>query len=141
MFRVENGSWEQLKNDAQLIRTQVFIVEQKIAEPYEWDDQDAISQHFIVYDQDKPIATARILKNHSVGRVAVLEEYRGKGIGRLMMLEIIAEAQKQHRPYLQLSSQFHATSFYENLGFNVLGHIYDDCEIPHINMMIPIKSV
>ncbi|MHA3982998.1 GNAT family N-acetyltransferase [Acinetobacter venetianus] len=138
MFSVKQGSWDQLQQDAKLIRKLVFISEQNIPEQDEWDDQDAISQHFVVYDQNQPIATARLLANNSVGRVAVLKAYRGQGIGRLIMLEIIAYAQAQKRPNLQLSSQVHAISFYEKLGFSIQGDEYDECGIPHIEMVMPI---
>lgn len=138
MFSVKYGSWDQLQQDAKLIRELVFISEQNIPEQDEWDDQDAISQHFVVYDQNQPIATARLLVNNSVGRVAVLKAYRGQGIGRLIMLEIIAYAQAQKRPNLQLSSQVHAISFYEKLGFSIQGDEYDECGIPHIEMVMPI---
>ena len=138
MFSVKQGSWDQLQQDAKLIRKLVFISEQNIPEQDEWDDQDAISQHFVVYDQNQPIATARLLANNSVGRVAVLKAYRGQGIGRLIMLEIIAYAQAQKRPSLQLSSQVHAVSFYEKLGFSIQGDEYDECGIPHIEMVMPI---
>lgn len=138
MFSVKQGSWDQLQQDAKLIRKLVFISEQNIPEQDEWDDQDAISQHFVVYDQNQPIATARLLANNSVGRVAVLKAYRGQGIGRLIMLQIIAYAQAQKRPSLQLSSQVHAISFYEKLGFSIQGDEYDECGIPHIEMVMPI---
>lgn len=138
MFSVKQGSWDQLQQDAKLIRKLVFISEQNIPEQDEWDDQDAISQHFVVYDRNQPIATARLLVNNSVGRVAVLKAYRGQGIGRLIMLEIIAYAQAQKRPSLQLSSQVHAISFYEKLGFSIQGDEYDECGIPHIEMVMPI---
>ena len=138
MFSVKQGSWDQLQQDAKLIRELVFISEQNIPEQDEWDDQDAISQHFVVYNQNQPIATARLLANNSVGRVAVLKAYRGQGIGRLIMLEIIAYAQAQKRPSLQLSSQVHAISFYEKLGFSIQGDEYDECGIPHIEMVMPI---
>ena len=138
MFSVKQGSWDQLQQDAKLIRELVFISEQNIPEQDEWDDQDVISQHFVVYDRNQPIATARLLVNNSVGRVAVLKTYRGQGIGRLIMLEIIAYAQAQKRPSLQLSSQVHAISFYEKLGFSIQGDEYDECGIPHIEMVMPI---
>jgi len=138
MFSVKYGSWDQLQQDAKLIRKLVFISEQNIPEQDEWDDQDAISQHFVVYDHNQPIATARLLTNNSVGRVAVLKAYRGQGIGRLIMLQIIAYAQAQKRPSLQLSSQVHAISFYEKLGFSIQGDEYDECGIPHIEMVMPI---
>lgn len=140
MFRVQSGHWDKLEQDAKFIRKQVFIIEQNIPEEEEWDDQDMISDHFVVYDQDQPIATARLLQNNSVGRVAVLKAYRGQGIGRMIMLEIIRQAHQQDRTFLQLSSQVHAISFYEKLGFSIQGDAYDECGIPHIKMQLVIET-
>jgi len=50
MYHLKQGRWDQLQQDAKLIRTQVFIVEQHIPEAEEWDDHDAISQHFVIYE-------------------------------------------------------------------------------------------
>jgi predicted GNAT family N-acyltransferase len=141
MYQVKHGRWDQLQQDAKLIRTQVFICEQGITEADEWDDQDLISQHFVIYDQDQPIATARLLENNSVGRVAVLKAYRGQGLGQMIMLEIISYAQKQRRSVLTLSSQVHAISFYEKLGFTVQGNSYDECGIPHIEMTMSLNTL
>jgi predicted GNAT family N-acyltransferase len=141
MYQVKHGRWDQLQQDAKLIRTQVFICEQGITEADEWDDQDLISQHFVIYDQDQPIATARLLENNSVGRVAVLKAYRGQGLGQMIMLEIISYAQKQRRSVLTLSSQVHAISFYEKLGFTVQGNSYDECGISHIEMTMSLNTL
>ena len=138
MYQVKQGNWDQLQQDAKLIRTLVFIQEQGIAEADEWDEQDEISQHFVIYDQDQPIATARLLQNNSVGRVAVLKAYRGQGLGQMIMLDIIAFAKQQERAFLHLSSQVHAMSFYQQLGFVVQGDEYDECGIPHIEMRMPL---
>ncbi|AWA47145.1 GNAT family N-acetyltransferase [Acinetobacter junii] len=140
MFRVQSGHWDKLEQDAKFIRKQVFIIEQNIPEEEEWDDQDMISDHFVVYDQDQPIATARLLQNNSVGRVAVLKSYRGQGIGRMIMLEIIRQVHQQDRKFLQLSSQVHAISFNEKLGFSIQGDAYDECGIPHIKMQLVIET-
>ena len=141
MYRIKQGHWDQLQQDAKLIRTQVFICEQGITEADEWDDQDLISQHFVIYDQDQPIATARLLENNSVGRVAVLKAYRGQGLGQMIMLEIISYAQKQGLSVLTLSSQVHAISFYEKLGFTVQGNPYDECGISHIEMTMNLNTL
>jgi len=138
MYQVKQGNWDQLQQDAKLIRTLVFIQEQGITESDEWDEQDAISQHFVIYDQDQPIATARLLQNNSVGRVAVLKAYRGQGLGQMIMLDIIAFAKQQERAFLHLSSQVHAMSFYQQLGFVVQGDEYDESGIPHIEMRMPL---
>ena len=135
-FTIRTGRWDELQNDAKLIREQVFIQEQQIAVADEWDAEDAVSVHFVVYDQDQPIATARLLKNNSVGRVAVLKSHRGTGIGKLLMQQITQQAKHQQREFLKLSSQVHAIQFYAGLGFKVEGEQYLDCGIPHIDMRL-----
>ena len=139
-FTIRTGSWDELQNDAKLIREQVFIQEQQIAVADEWDAEDAVSVHFVVYDQDQPIATARLLKNNSVGRVAVLKSHRGLGIGKLLMQQITQQAKHQQREFLKLSSQVHAIQFYAGLGFKVEGEQYLDCGIPHIEMRLLFAS-
>ena len=135
-FTIRTGRWDELQNDAKLIREQVFIQEQQIAVEDEWDAEDAVSVHFVIYDQDQPIATARLLKNNSVGRVAVLKSHRGLGIGKLLMQQIIQQAKHEQREFLKLSSQVHAIQFYAGLGFKVEGEQYLDCGIPHIEMRL-----
>lgn len=133
---IRAGSWDELQDDAKLIRVQVFILEQQIAVEDEWDEQDAISQHFVIYDHTQPVATARLLQNNSVGRVAVLKSHRGLGIGKVLMLYIIEQAKQQQRADLKLSSQVHAMPFYASLGFSVEGDEYLDCGIPHRDMRL-----
>lgn len=146
-FKVD--SWTKLERDAKSIRKAVFIEEQNIPEQDEWDAQDAISQHFVMYSNlesthvenkvlenraPQAIATARLLKNNSIGRVAVLKAYRGQGVGRLIMQKVIEYAKQEHLEYVTLSSQVHAIPFYESLGFVKHGDEYLDCGIPHIDM-------
>lgn len=141
-YIIKSGSWAELKRDAAQIRRKVFVQEQSIPEQDEWDDQDAVSLHFVVYDvkheQSQPIATARLLENNSIGRVAVLKAYRGRGIGQLIMQQIIDYAQTEKRQCLKLSSQVHAILFYETLGFRIKGEEYLDCGIPHIDMIMTL---
>lgn len=139
MYKVIADDWEQLEKDAKYIREQVFIQEQGIAPEDEWDDFDATAVHFMVYDKEQPIATARLLPQHSVGRVAVLIPYRKQGIGKILMQHIIDYARNQKLPYLKLSAQTYVTAFYEALGFNVQGDVYQDCDIPHIDMTLVLS--
>ena len=148
-YFIKSGLWSELKLDAEKIRRQVFIQEQSILEQDEWDALDAVSLHFVVYDRhlendlkiNQAIATARLLENNSIGRVAVLKSYRSKGVGRLIMQQIIEHARTEKRQFLKLSSQVHAIAFYESFGFQVKGEEYLDCGIPHIDMYLElIKS-
>lgn len=114
---IHAGSWQDLQADAKVIREAVFIQEQVIAPEDEWDQEDAVALHFVAYAQQQPIATARLLSNHSIGRVAVLKSYRGLGLGKKVMEAIIQQAQQEQRPFLVLSAQVYATGFYQSLVF------------------------
>ena len=133
-MHIQSGTWHELCADLKPIREQVFIQEQNIAAEDEWDDLDVVSTHFVVYEHEKAIATARLLANHSIGRVAVLKSHRGLNIGQKLMQAVIEYALQQKRPFLFLSSQVYAIGFYQRLGFMTEGEEYLDCGIPHINM-------
>ncbi|WP_180011621.1 MULTISPECIES: GNAT family N-acetyltransferase [unclassified Acinetobacter] len=137
-LNIQFGPWEQLASAARPIREQVFILEQQISPEDEWDAEDEISLHFIVHDGIKAVATARLLKNNSIGRVAVLKAYRGQGVGKFLMQAIIEQAKLEQREYLKLSSQVHAIAFYAALGFVVEGDEYLDCGIQHQDMYMAL---
>lgn len=134
-YEIQSGTWTQFAAEAKSIREQVFIQEQRIAPEDEWDAQDAVALHFVVYATGQAIATARLLENHSIGRVAVLKSQRGLGVGRVLMQHIIQVA-KQQRPWVKLSAQEHAIPFYQSLSFQVEGESYLDCGIPHVDMRL-----
>ena len=136
LMKIVVGTWQDLAPAAKGIREQVFIQEQNIAEIDEWDDLDAIAVHFILYQQQQVLATARLLGNDSIGRVAVLKAARGQGLGEALMRFVIDYAQQQGRPSVHLSAQVHAVAFYQRLGFEVKGEPYIDCNIPHIQMQL-----
>lgn len=135
-FKIISGSWASLASAVKPIREAVFIKEQQIAPEDEWDAEDAVSLQFAVYDQQQVIATARLLENGSIGRVAVLKAHRGLGIGKQLMLEIIRQAKRQQRSFVKLSAQEHAIPFYAALGFQVQGETYLDCGIVHVDMQM-----
>lgn len=136
VVKVKTGDWLLLKKDAMLIREQVFIQEQDIPAEEEWDDLDAVAEHFVLYVENQAAATARLLPNHSIGRVAVLQKYRGQSYGKAIMQEVIRVTKAQQRAFVRLSSQVHAIGFYQALGFTTEGDEYLDCGIPHITMTL-----
>lgn len=137
-LKIISGSWKDLAAHAKVIREVVFIQEQHIAAEDEWDAEDAVAVHFIVFQQDQAIATARLLSNNSIGRVAVLNTVRGLGVGQRLMQAVIDYARAEQRELVKLSSQVHAIGFYQALGFEVQGEEYLDCGIPHIDMYLKL---
>src|SRR5690606_276744 len=118
-LKIVSGSWKDLATPAKMIREAVFIQEQHIAVEDEWDAEDAVAVHFIVFQHDQAIATARLLSNNSIGRVAVLTTARGLGVGQRLMQAVIDYARAEQRKLVKLSSQVHAIGFYQALGLKL----------------------
>lgn len=122
------------------LRRAVFIDEQGVSEADEIDDQDETAIHLIAQQDGAAVGTARILLGDGygkIGRVCVLAQGRGKGIGaaliraaveRLRAIDGVAAA--------KLGAQCHALGFYEALGFVAYGPVYDDAGIEHRDMVL-----
>ena len=91
-YLIRIASWQDEAPILRTIRTAVFIHEQKIPEDLEWDEFDLISMHVLALNSDgQPIGTARLLPDGYIGRMAVLKDWRGKGLGSAMLLRILEE--------------------------------------------------
>ena len=124
------------------IRMIVFVEEQAVPPEEELDAYDVTATHFLTRCltplPENPtgiVATARLIDKGSgtgkIGRVAVLREYRGRGIGSLLMRTIEAHARDQGYTRLILEAQCHAIPFYEKLGYIAEGDIFLDAGIEH----------
>lgn len=83
--------------DAFYVRRKVFVEEQNIPECDEFDGSDIGVIQAVVYNNNSPVATGRLIKVENemrIGRVAVLKEYRGTGTGKLLMNSLLEKAKK-----------------------------------------------
>jgi len=83
-LKVEVVKWIDEYDSLTMIREKVFIEEQKVTSQLEWDGMDENAMHFLVFKDEEAIGCARavVIKNYmQLGRMAVLKEYRGQGIG------------------------------------------------------------
>ncbi|KIP20179.1 hypothetical protein JV16_02642 [Anoxybacillus ayderensis] len=140
-MRVNKGQDEAIWRDALLVRRAVFIDEQGVSEEEEIDAFESESVHFVLYDDDKPIAAGRFRTIDGVGkieRICVLPSYRGRGIGKQMM-EAIEQYAKQHVTKVKLNAQTHAEPFYKQLGYETVSDVFLDAGIPHVTMVKAIN--
>ncbi len=126
-----------LNEDARKIRETVFVKEQGFT--VEFDETDCKARHFVMYDGVKAIGCCRAFceddpKTYHIGRVAVLAEMRGKGIGLRIIEETEKILQKDGAEKVILSAQVRVKPFYEKLGYHAEGEIYYDEFCEHINM-------
>ena len=134
-------SKEQLYSILQL-RTEVFVVEQKC--PYqEVDGRDLEGDtcHLMGWRDDRLVAYLRLLDPESqggdvvIGRVVIAPEARGQGLGHALMSEALKQAGKLWPEVpIYLSAQAHLQAYYGRYGFEVVGEVYLEDDIPHIGM-------
>ncbi|MBT2788977.1 MULTISPECIES: GNAT family N-acetyltransferase [unclassified Halomonas] len=137
---ISTGDWETLGQAASEIRRRVFIDEQNVPQDEEWDGLDPECQHFLALLDGQPVGTARLLPDAHIGRVAVLADARGTGIGVLLMQAAIEAARHAGHAQVALSAQVHALTFYERLGFVAHGKEFLDAGIPHREMTLSLAE-
>lgn len=132
-------AWSTHSVELRLIRQQVFIIEQGVPVELEWDEHDDAATHWLALDcQQRPIGCARLLSNGCVGRMAVMQTQRGKGIGRALLRAAAAFCKKKGYQTVRLSAQLHAIPFYERVGFIICSEAYLDANILHMDMQLNI---
>lgn len=135
MFDVKLVTTEEDREHAFALRKEVFVKEQGVPLSLELDEHDATAIHFIANDGDQTIATARLrVFEPNVGkveRVCVLNSYRGKRLGALIMEAVERYALEYDYKKLKLNAQSYAVPFYEKLSYIVTSPEFMDAGIPH----------
>ena len=132
---VRKARWDEDRECLLSIRKPVFVEEQDVPEEIEVDEFDPVSEHVLALDDTgKPIGTARLLPDGRIGRVAVLPEWRKRGVGTALMNALIDMARETERSELVLHAQTWTIGFYESLDFKVEGEEFDEAGIPHRTM-------
>ncbi len=140
MIEVRCGGWADLGTDAQAIRSEVFVQEQKIPAALEWDEADAACVHAVAYNRlGMPLATGRLLEHvpgvAKIGRMAVRQPLRGGGAGRAVLDALMQAARLRGDREALLHAQTSAAAFYARAGFAPRGPEFDEAGIPHIEMV------
>ncbi|MGN7477115.1 GNAT family N-acetyltransferase [Solibacillus silvestris] len=135
MFEVKLVTTDEDRERAFALRKEVFVKEQGVPLSLELDEYDETAIHFLVNDGEDTIATARLReiepKIGKVERVCVLNSYRGKRLGVLIMEAVEQHAKNAEFKKLKLNAQSYAVPFYEKLEFSVTSPEFMDAGIPH----------
>lgn len=136
---LETGHWSTLKDKAQPVRTQVFVLEQGIDAKDEWDTADADAVHAVITNRfGHPLGTARLLKKSpgvaQIGRMAVVRVMRGSGLGGQLLNALVDIAKARGDKEVHLHAQTSAQAFYAREGFMPVGEPFDEVGIAHIEM-------
>jgi predicted GNAT family N-acyltransferase len=134
-YRLTLGDWGAQRKDAQALRYDVFVIEQRVPVELEWDDMDQQCLHAVVYDErGQALGTGRLLPDGHIGRMAVRNNARGEGIGGAILQALMQHAQQRGDRAVLLNAQTHAESFYRRYGFERDGDEFMEAGIPHIQM-------
>ena len=134
-FEVRVVDWDTAHADARSVRETVFVVEQRVPIELEWDDLDAVCDHAIARDAaGRAVGTGRLLPDARIGRMAVLPEWRGRGVGAAILNALVERARQRGMRRVALHAQTHAAGFYAKYGFAPDGEVFIEADIPHVTM-------
>ena len=137
-FRVEVVAFMEAADALLAVREVVFVLEQNVPVEEERDALDPRCRHVIARDRDgQPIGAGRLVPPQAVGaparigRMAVLREWRGAGVGDAMLHAMLREAREQGWNDISLNAQVSAQSFYVRHGFVPVDDRFIEAGIEH----------
>ena len=104
------------------------------------DDLDPVSWNALIYEDSVPVATGRIWWDDGVfrlGDIGVLESYRKRHLGDLVLRLLLFKAQSHAAREVHLCCPRSLTGFFDRLGFQI--QPADDPE--NVEMMIPGNQI
>ena len=143
MIRIELSRWPEARGEAMRVRERVFVAEQGVPAELELDEHDPSCVHALARDEaGRVVGTGRLLPAHAhgarvvppVGRLAVLEEGAGRGVGGPLAARPTQSARARGDTEIVLSAQTHAQGFYRAHGFFEEGEAFLEAGIPHRTM-------
>jgi predicted GNAT family N-acyltransferase len=134
-FRVDAVDFAEVRAELHAVRETVFIREQNVPESIERDALDPLCVHVLARAADgTPIGTGRLTPDHRIGRMAVLREWRGRGVGDAMLRALVDEARRAGLHEVSLHAQALAIDFYLRHGFLPAGLRFQEAGIEHQTM-------
>jgi len=119
------------------LRHDVFVIEQNVPIAIERDGYDAGALHVVAIGAGDVVGVLRLVdlgEHAKIGRVAVRQDWRGRGVARILMAHVmdLSRARGQERFYL--TAQVDALGLYEKLGFTAFGERFMQAGIEHVAM-------
>lgn len=122
------------------IRWTVFVEEQGVPPSLELDahDRDPQTVHALGLFKGVPAAAGRAVflegSVAKIGRMAVIDDVRGRGLGVAVLRFLEDEARRRGAKVATLGAQVQAKGFYEKHGYGAVGDVFDDAGIAHLEM-------
>ncbi len=133
-LRVRAADWDVDRAALRAVREQVFVREQGVPIELEWDEFDPLCQHVVAEAAGQAIGAGRLLPDGHIGRMAVLEPWRGQGVGSALLKSLLQVARDRGIRRVRLNAQSRAVAFYARHGFVAEGEEFIEAGIPHRSM-------
>lgn len=134
-YTIREVSWAQEQDRLRAIRHAVFVREQGVPEPLEWDGIDPQCRHVLAESSaGEAIGTGRLLPDGHIGRMAVSQAWRRAGVGSAMLDRLVTMAHERGDQLVVLHAQSYVTAFYRRAGFYEVGAPFMEAGIPHLEM-------
>jgi predicted GNAT family N-acyltransferase len=151
MIEVRVAETDEEYEDGLSVRYSVFVDEQGVDPDIEVDDHEEESTHFVAYEGGDPVGVARLRAydpgeygdvsssggddpTAKIERMAVLRNYRGRGVGRTILEAVEEAASKRGFEQVRLHAQIRSAGFYEALGYERVSGEFEEAGIPHVAM-------
>ena len=135
-------TWQQAEEIALAIRIEIFVKEQGVPLDLEQDEYDLKARHALLWVDGQAIGTGRVFEKDNdskvffIGRLCILNRYRGAGIGEYLMKTLIEYAKKQGAVECCIHAQSMSQLFYKKLGFIAEQEIFMEAGIEHVLMKL-----
>jgi predicted GNAT family N-acyltransferase len=138
-FIVRAADWIVDESAIAGIRRAVFIEEQGVPEDLEWEAADPQCRWFVAQSNRTLIGIVRLTAAGRIGRMAVLPDWRRRGVGGELLAVVLRVARELGMHRVHLSAQIHAIGFYARQGFIAEGAEYLDAGIAHRSMALNLN--
>ena len=121
------------------VRKQVFVIEQGISEDLVFESTgDSTGIDIVVKDKETVVGTLRVVfsvdNTAKIERMAVLQNYRQKGIGGNIIKFLHKELRYRRIKHVFLHAQHQVVPFYKSCGFEEIDIPFKEAGLKHIKM-------
>jgi len=120
------------------VRFRVFVAEQGVPPEEELDEADAQATHAIALAGHQVVGTGRLVRRGpetaQIGRMAVDQPWRRRGVGGLLLDLLEQQARAQGISHSFLHAQEYVKAFYAAHGYQEHGGVFLEANIRHVEM-------
>lgn len=140
MTHVQHTNWQSAAADVRKVRERVFVYEWRIPMEIEFDDEDVLSEHVIIYEGKQPIATGRLCPDGYLSRVAVVSSKRNTDAAQQIFEHLKRIAEHKHFPSVTIAPEVSHVRDCMQAGFHLSGRVYMEAGVARQKISCPLEK-